>query len=206
MLNDHDPSLSIRRQLGVKVIKNYKNPFVFFIIFLGVLTLPLTINASLSYFQTERITRDVGVALSEYFDGNGTRKVVIKDIWIKKLTSFLTGAKGFEYGFDYYSEDQWKKYECRSEGNSKHFTFSINDDFTCSSSNNLVYDNNANAMVQIHQNDIYKDYSFKALIWDDFEKQLLLLYGFIVLVIDMIITLVWIIIRFIKGKIKVENY
>lgn len=171
---------------------------IFFIIFLIVFTLPLTVKAALSYYQTERIIRDVDVALKGHFKVNCTKNITIKNFWLKKVNTFVPGGAWFEYGFDYYIGGQWKKYEDR-DGNDETFRLSINDKNFCSSNAKyFVYDNTTMKMVPIEQNEIINKYSIKVSIWSDFEKQLLLLYGQIILIIDIIITIIWIMIRYIK--------
>ncbi len=136
--------------------------------------------------------------MKSHFKENCAQDIMIKNISLRKLNTFLVGGTGFEYGFEYYSGGEWKTYIDR-DGNSNVVTLRIDDSFFCSNKRNyLVYNDVSRKMVQ---DDLSKDYSMEVWIWSDFEKSLLIYYGLIILVIDILITLIWLL-RIIFREIK----
>jgi len=123
--------------------------------------------------------------------------VIVKNIWIEKLNSFLVGSTGYEYGFDYFLEGEWKKYVNRG-GSNEYIELEINDEFFCSKNTQyLVYNDASKTMIQ---RDINQNYFIELRIWSDFEREILLFYGTFILCIDSLITIVWLSIIFFRGR------
>ncbi|OPA75135.1 hypothetical protein BVG16_21235 [Paenibacillus selenitireducens] len=170
---------------------------IFFVLFLVILTLPLSIKATTSYFQTKRLLRDVGIALESHFKENCTQEIRIENLWLTKRDFLIIGGPYFEYGFDYYTGGKWKKYEDRA-GHQNNFSLLLNDNYFCSTSTNyLVYNDLNKTMVK---DNFSENYAVKVSIWGNFEKQLLFLYGSIILIIDTLIAAVWCLIIFIRKR------
>ena len=187
--------------IGVNAIHQYKQPLIFFILFVVVLTLPSTIRFAESYIQTERISRDVGTALNEHYKG---KDIIIKNIWLRGYVSFLPGGGGTKYGFDYFSDGKWREFEC-SDGGKERLIFSLEENFSCYpdlDQNYLVYDDVSKKMVYHDILNSGQDYVMKVSIMSDFEEGILLIYTLFIMALALIISFVWMLIIYMTNRRK----
>jgi len=182
---------------GDNIKNKYLKVTIFFLLFLILFTLPASIKGIQSNIQAKRIVTDVGIALDTYFKENCKQIVKIKNVSIMKM-DFQIGGPTYEYGFDYY-DGIWNKY---SNGAGHRDIVKItmsNIDHCTTSETNLVFDNTKKYFVLEENN---KNYGIKVSILGNFERFLLYIYCSIILLIDLIISLIWIVAIQRKRKIN----
>lgn len=199
-LKPYDIRKHKRQRKLTKEGENIKNKYtiviLFFFIFLIVLTSPVSIKAINSFVQTERIAKDVEEAINAYFKANCKPPILIRNLWIKKH-DFRIGGPEFYYGFEYNYEGLWREYSDPA-GGEDYIYISLSNQINCiKNDNKLVYDDTEKRIVIEDEN---KNYDINVWIWGSFERGLLLIYSGFIFIIDLLISIIWAVVIFVKAK------
>lgn len=165
--------------------ESIKKLIIFFFLFLIIFTFPVPILLIGSHINSERIANEIKDGLNTYFIENCRRPISINNVWIERQ-DFWIGGDNLVYGFKYKNNGVLDEYTDSAVYLSPEFF----NEFNCStSSRGLVYDDSLNQFVEeIPGHNINK---IKVEILGDFKRLLLISYGYLILIVDLFIILVW---------------
>lgn len=141
--------------------------------------------------------KDVEEAINSYFETNCNPPILIRNMWLKKQ-DFQIGGPSFIYGFEYYYNGLWREYSDHAGGDDYvYISLSLSNQIEwIKDGNRLVYDDTEKRIVKEEN----KNYHIKVWIWGGFERGLLLYFSGFIIIVDLLISIIWSIIIFVKAK------